>query len=174
MEVWLGRADEAQAMLRSVLGAGAEIVREESGRPRVVGGPDFNLSHSGDLAVLAVSGDRRVGIDVEQHRELDHLGMAGRVLLPSEYEVIAALPAADQPAAFFRYWTVKEAYVKVTGQGLSGLPGPEFVSDHLVVDGERWSVAELALPEGYSGAVVSPGPPFAVRQRAWPSVSSGS
>ncbi|MCP3804701.1 4'-phosphopantetheinyl transferase superfamily protein [Allokutzneria sp. A3M-2-11 16] len=166
MDVWLGPVGEARAMLRSVLGT-SEIIREKSGRPRVEGGPDFNLSHSGDLAALAVSWDRRVGVDVEQHRELDHLGMAARVLRPSEHAAIAALPADRQAEAFFRYWTVKEAYVKVTGQGLSGLPGPEYVSNSLIVDGELWSVAELVLPQGYSGAVVSPGPPFAVTLRTW-------
>ncbi|WP_086824680.1 4'-phosphopantetheinyl transferase superfamily protein [Allokutzneria sp. NRRL B-24872] len=166
MDVWLGPAGEARAMLHSVLGT-SEIVREESGRPRVVGGPDFNLSHSGEIAVLAVSWERRVGVDVERHRELDHLGMAARVLLPQEHARIAALPQRDQAAEFFRYWTVKEAYVKVTGQGLSGLPGPEYSAGALTVRGERWSVAELVLPQGYSGAVVSQGPPFAVRQRTW-------
>ncbi|WP_377851620.1 4'-phosphopantetheinyl transferase family protein [Allokutzneria oryzae] len=168
----------ARAMLRSVLAdhlgvapAEVEITRDESGRPRVDGGPDFNLSHSGELAALVVSGDRRVGADVERHRELDYLGMAERVFLPGEHALIAALPEAERSVAFFRYWTCKEACVKVLGEGLSALPGPELVFDTagaaLMRDGERWSVGELVLPEGYSGAVVSPGRPFRVVQRNW-------
>ncbi|MFB9902902.1 hypothetical protein [Allokutzneria oryzae] len=45
---------------------------------------DFTLSHSAELAALVISRSRRFCVDIERHREMDHLGMAERVLLPAE------------------------------------------------------------------------------------------
>ncbi|MFP5020614.1 4'-phosphopantetheinyl transferase family protein [Pseudonocardia phyllosphaerae] len=85
------------------------------GKPRVAGGgPEFSLTHSGQLVGVAVS-DEPVGLDVEQHRPLSALdGLAEHVL--SRAELAAGVPA---PADFLVTWTRKEALLKATGEGLS-------------------------------------------------------
>ena len=80
-------------------------------------GTFFNMSHSGDYAVLAVS-DSEVGIDIESLRR-KRISIAKRFFCSEEYEYILA--AGDEDAVnrrFLEYWTMKEAFVKYTGTGL--------------------------------------------------------
>lgn len=77
---------------------------------------DFNLSHSGKYAVLAV-GDKSVGIDVECAKK-DRIAVAKRFFCEEEYEEILNTPEPMRDSLFLEYWTMKEAYVKRTGKGL--------------------------------------------------------
>lgn len=80
---------------------------------------DFNLSHSGGLALLAVARSRAVGVDVEQVRpEVDTEGIARRFFSAVEVEALLGLPEPERVDAFFRCWTRKEAYIKACGEGL--------------------------------------------------------
>jgi 4'-phosphopantetheinyl transferase len=80
----------------------------------------FNLSHSGEIALYAVACERQIGIDIERLRPFSELEqIAKRFFSNREYEELRALSPSQQHDAFFRYWTLKEAYVKATGQGLS-------------------------------------------------------
>ena len=171
--------------LRGVLGAycgvsasTVRLARDSNGRPYVTvpSGPrsvDFNLSHSGDLALIAVARGRRVGVDVERVRELAHAGLAARVFTTNEAEVVASLDPGDQLKAFFRYWTCKEAYLKARGVGLSGLPGPEVrFSDRgpRMLDpscDQTWTVTELLPGCGYSAALVVRGGSASVSTFTW-------
>jgi 4'-phosphopantetheinyl transferase len=79
----------------------------------------FNLSHSRDLAVLAVSGAGPLGLDVEFiDRQVDIAGLAQTCLTPREAAVLDTLPEADRAARFFAFWTAKEARMKLTGEGM--------------------------------------------------------
>lgn len=92
-----------------------------SGKPRLADGGSvhFNLSHSGERAVLAIS-DREVGIDLECMRPIEHLDLATRYFHPREVEAIAGMSDEEgQHRAFFRVWTLKEAVVKALGDGLA-------------------------------------------------------
>jgi 4'-phosphopantetheinyl transferase len=83
-------------------------------------GIHFNASHSGSLAVYAVTLGAEVGIDVEELRPMtDRSVIAGRFFSAREAEALAALPLQFTDLAFFKCWTCKEAYIKATGQGLS-------------------------------------------------------
>ena len=115
-----------RARLRSLLGEhlgldprGLVFVQNEFGKPRLADHPSvhFSLSHSGDQAVLAVSEQREIGIDIERVRPIDHLDLARRYFHPNEVAAIEG--AGDQLLAFFRIWTLKEAIVKAIGKGLS-------------------------------------------------------
>ena len=97
--------------------------------PARLGGPRFNLSHAGDLAVLALVPDRDVGVDVERVRSRSAaLDIAARYWTPEEYAACLAFAPADgvsDPvveqafAAFWtRLWTRKEALVKGLGGGM--------------------------------------------------------
>lgn len=114
-----------RAILSRYLGQAPLEIRFECnphGKPYLAGGSAirFNLSHSHGLALVGVARGREVGVDVEQFRPgvLEH-GIAERFFSPREVAALRALPAGEQPAAFFRCWTRKEAYIKAKGRGLA-------------------------------------------------------
>lgn len=82
---------------------------------------EFNVSHSGEWAVIAIARGRRVGIDIEDaNRTIDVLALAERFFAPNERNAIRMLPTTEERAtAFFRVWTQKEAYIKGRSEGLS-------------------------------------------------------
>ncbi|HUG34074.1 MAG TPA: 4'-phosphopantetheinyl transferase superfamily protein [Anaerolineales bacterium] len=126
----------------------------------------FNLSHSGTFALLAVSPLHKVGIDVEQARlevEIESLGR--RFFSQSEYSELMVVPREQRVAAFYRYWTLKEAYIKAQGLGLS-LPLDSFdvsltskKSVNLKAtrpdpnEAYRWTLLSLEVDPDYAGAV---------------------
>ncbi|WEX10484.1 4'-phosphopantetheinyl transferase superfamily protein [Chelativorans sp. AA-79] len=126
----------------------------------------FNLSHSGGMAVLAVSDRYHVGVDVEQVLPLKE-DVAGHFFSPAEQRALSAMPPGDYLEAFYRCWTRKEAFVKAHGAGLS-LPLDAFdvsIDEReptlLRLDGDpaaplQWQLAEIALPRGFIGAVAAP------------------
>jgi len=84
---------------------------------------EFNLSHSRDVALLAVTTTLAVGIDVEVERKLeDPLRLARRSLPSEESEQLAALPEAARTGRFLALWTRMEARQKAVGQGIFGRP----------------------------------------------------
>ncbi|MGZ8219325.1 4'-phosphopantetheinyl transferase family protein [Methylomagnum sp.] len=122
----------AHAMVRHTLAAYLELPPRHLqfstnayGRPELLRGPGmpnlrFNLSHTRGLAALVVNLDHDCGIDVEaERRSSDLTALATSVLSPPELEAFRNLPESDRPHAFLRYWTLKEAYIKARGQGLS-------------------------------------------------------
>jgi 4'-phosphopantetheinyl transferase len=93
------------------------LVGEDRGRPGA--SVNFNVSHSGEIAVVAVA-ESPVGIDVEQIRTMpDADRLAARFFSPYEREVYRSLDPEARLSAFFRCWTRKEAFVKARGDGLS-------------------------------------------------------
>ncbi|ANE55775.1 4'-phosphopantetheinyl transferase superfamily protein [Methylomonas sp. DH-1] len=122
----------AHALVRQVLAAYLAIAPERLqfvanryGRPELVrepGMPDlrFNLSHARGLAALVVTRSVDCGIDVEARRELGDLAaMAGQVLTAAERDYLWRLPDTERNWAFLKLWTLKEAYIKAVGKGLS-------------------------------------------------------
>ena len=115
--------EAAYAMLQAVLCSGygipalPEISRTELGKPSFPAYPalHFSISHTRGLAVVLLS-DRTCGVDTERRRPLREK-VAARVFSPGEQ---AALQAAEDPDMLFtRLWTLKEAYVKAIGIGVS-------------------------------------------------------
>jgi len=79
----------------------------------------FNLSHSQDLGVFAISSHKCLGIDVEAIRaDFGGEDVAESHFAPAEFQELVSLPEAQRPQAFFNCWTRKEAYVKALGAGL--------------------------------------------------------
>ena len=81
------------------------------------GDVDFNISHAGSWVVCGI-GNSGMGIDVELVRERE-VPLAKAVLTAEEYRAWSGLPAEEQNSYFYRHWTLKEAYVKYLGVGLS-------------------------------------------------------
>lgn len=79
----------------------------------------FNLSHSNGLAILGITHGQEIGVDLEAINTRRNIqGIGERYFHPNEWQHIAAMPEADQPAAFFDNWACKEAIVKATGGGI--------------------------------------------------------
>ncbi|GIQ67604.1 hypothetical protein DUZ99_11065 [Xylanibacillus composti] len=93
----------------------------EYGKPEISGSNSyrFNLSHSGDWVVLFTTKDgSRIGIDVEQIGDM-LWQVAESVLTDRELSDLRGHAAEQQPAYFYRLWTMKESYIKALGTGLS-------------------------------------------------------
>jgi 4'-phosphopantetheinyl transferase len=88
------------------------------GKPKV-DGLEVSISHSGDWVALALTEVTPVGVDVEEVRDAEVDGLAGIAFSPAELTIFEQVPAADKKAAFFTYWSRKEAVVKATGKGMS-------------------------------------------------------
>ncbi|WP_232519254.1 4'-phosphopantetheinyl transferase family protein [Caballeronia insecticola] len=94
-----------------------------NGRPTLAhaDAPDFNVSHSGEYGLIAVSHERRVGVDIEAARAaFDWRELASSVLAERDRHEIDAMPEGAQSDAFFDCWTAKEAVLKAHGVGIGG------------------------------------------------------
>jgi 4'-phosphopantetheinyl transferase len=106
---------------------------------------DFNLAHSGDVALFAIA-RRTVGVDVESVREMaEVLTIARRFFSPRELAVLAGLEGDERQRGFFVAWTRKEAVMKATGAGLGALEETEVT----LAPGERPRV--VSAPGGGEG-----------------------
>ena len=86
----------------------------------------FNVSHSGEHALYAISPSCRLGVDIESlDRDIDYNSLASRFFTPRECAVLLRVPEPDRKRAFLSCWTRKEAVVKALGNGLS-LPLDQF------------------------------------------------
>jgi len=134
-----------------------------NGKPALAtGGPlGFSLSHSDDLAVVAVTSGCAVGVDVERERpDVSHESIGRQFFSQAEADALVALPPEERQAAFFRGWTRKEALVKMLGLGLAD-PVDTF-------DAARFTMTDLDLGAGYVGAVVVEGaPPLEITRWEW-------
>ncbi len=96
--------------------AGKPVISSQQGTAP----PHFNLSHSDNMALIAVSDNRPIGIDIERYRKgIDVAMLTQQYFAPGEARQILSLPDAEQAQAFLTCWTRKEAYLKATGSGLS-------------------------------------------------------
>lgn len=177
-DVHRNRYISCRAGLRALLSAyleeppwAIEFQYSKFGKPEILGLPDdlplrFNVSHCDDLAVVALTLQDRVGIDLERLRQLDDFdGLADMCFSLRELDVFYSVPPREKAEAFFNCWTRKEAFVKAIGEGLS-YPLKDF--DVTLRPGERselisirgsggqankWSVLDLRPLEGFVGAV---------------------
>jgi 4'-phosphopantetheinyl transferase len=167
-----------RVILGRYLNAPPEKIKFEyhaNGKPSLADGllqPElrFNLSHSEEIVLLAVTQKHEVGIDLEYLRSsLDAGKLANQFFSPSERIELEALPADKRLDSFFSGWTRKEAYLKARGEGMTHPLDHFSVSMDcdkpaklLDVKGDprelsRWSFHTLAPAPGYIGALVVEG-----------------
>jgi 4'-phosphopantetheinyl transferase len=177
----IGRALIRHALSRraAALPHGWRLVAGAHGRPEVdgpAGGPRlrFSLSHTAEVVACAVTVGDDVGLDVERvDADRADLAVARQLFAPAEFQALAALPAAARAARFFDYWTLKEAYVKACGRGLSvpldafwfalpPAPGAAIriaFAQALADDPARWRFDQRRLAGDHVLAVAVAGPP---------------
>jgi 4'-phosphopantetheinyl transferase len=140
----------------------------------------FNVSHSSDVALIAIGWRCELGVDVESTRgSANWQGIARRFFAPAEWQQVQQLPADLQHAGFYRVWTCKEAYLKGTGRGMS-LPlgrfavcaDPRLPLRLLHVEDEptepaRWHLHALYPADDFAAAVMWDGPATAVNCWTW-------
>lgn len=128
--------------------ASVELEIGERGKPRLPAGagPEFSLSHSGGLALVAVC-DRPLGIDVEAIRPRRNLvALAARALGADEAAAVRAASPAERPAVFHAAWVRREARLKCLGTGLGATPATTPVR-----------VEDLDVAPGYAAALAVAG-----------------
>lgn len=183
----------ARAELRRILGLYLDVepralcfVYGEHGKPGVVLDPSgrpaplsFNLSHSGTVGLVGVIFERpelQLGVDIEEARDgREFLSIAESFFAADEVAVFRRLPAREQPAAFYRAWTRKEAYLKAIGTGLSfsstafsiaygrDEPAALLRTTRDGDDARRWHMVDVPCPGGYAAAACWDGEPLTMR-----------
>ncbi len=180
-----------RAALRNILGIrigiapnGVRFDYGEYGRPYLTAegarsGPYFNVSHCRDLGCIAMGGRFDVGIDIEAVRQLNDLDqMTRRTLSAAEQRHFATIPLSDRLRTFFRYWTLKEALLKVLGVGLQwplreievdlGLEGRIMNMPAKIPARGRILLQELDLGNEYCGALATESPELPqIEYRNW-------
>ena len=163
----------SHAVMRTVLGrclgrpaAALRFDATPKGKPFIAGETlEFNLSHSGERALLAMTCGGAIGVDVEAVEATAAKAISGRFLSAAEHEALTALDDRLRVAAFFRCWARKESFIKAIGDGL-GFPLREFdvaiderAGNALVrcnvaaIRAGDWRVVSLAIDAGYAAAV---------------------
>jgi 4'-phosphopantetheinyl transferase len=174
----------AHAFKRQVLSRYADVApeawcfaRHPLGRPEIVGAAGlpplrFSLSHGARLATLAVTLTEDIGVDVEcATRAIPSPSFARRVFAEPEYRDWLAQPPEGRQSRFFEYWTLKEAYLKATGLGLS-IPTDRFAfrlgageeigiefGREMEDDPGNWSFRQFSPGAGHHAALAVRGPP---------------
>jgi 4'-phosphopantetheinyl transferase len=160
----------ARGYLRQILSGYLDLTPAEivfsygsQGKPAVEGNDlQFNLSHSGDRAVYAISAKFPVGIDLEYIHPLPATDLVDRFFSANEQAIFHHLPVSLQQAAFFHAWTQKEAYLKACGTGLSTPLDQIEVSIDPRTPAEIvsapiagiWQIQQLEIAPEYAGAIV--------------------
>ena len=160
----------ARAALRVLLGERAGVHPREvafthgpHGKPHVDGGPYFNLSHAGGIALVALAGAREVGIDVERTDRRSHAIL--RALTEREREALGERPGHLD---LMRVWCRKEALAKATGGGLRWAP-ERF--DTTAPSG--YVLEDLEVVRGYVAALALEGDaPYSISPRRMPSATA--
>lgn len=156
--------------------ASLQIQAAERGKPFLAEHPAirFNLSHSGSCALLAVTHNRELGVDIECLKpDRSSEDIVRRFFAPAEVAALMSTPPDQRVAAFFACWSRKEAYIKARGEGLHIALDSFEVSlgeDAALLHAEdkaRWSMYALQAPPGYAAALVVEGSAPTVRQLEW-------
>ncbi|HEV8380506.1 MAG TPA: 4'-phosphopantetheinyl transferase superfamily protein [Gemmatimonadales bacterium] len=132
----------------------------------------FNLAHSADLALIAIARDADIGVDVEcieGRGESSYADVARSFFSAREVDALSRVPSHLYDKAFFSCWTMKEAYVKGRGEGLT-IPLTSF-SVPITTDPApapvrcgRWSLFTLQPAPGYIGALAVSSPPYSAKR----------
>lgn len=175
------RFGHARIALRNILSRYVHVspgkikfIYSSTGKPEILesqnsAGVRFNLSHSGSFAMVGLILGRRIGVDVEQYRNMEFLEIARRFFSEQEYRDLRALAPEELAPCFFSCWTRKEALLKALGEGIGALLGRisvtvthgeaprlvEFAGDSGAL--RQWSLVDVNIRPNYAAAVAYEG-----------------
>ncbi len=159
---FVARRARLRQWLGAVVGRAPAALRfasNDHGKPRLIDGPPFSLSHSAGTMLLAIGSDE-VGCDIEWIDDaLDWAPLAATFFTLAERAALDALPADAARRAFFACWARKEAFVKALGLGLS-YPLDAFEvsvgeTAALLAGGAGWAMACGPAVAGHATAIVA-------------------
>ncbi|MCH5203897.1 MAG: 4'-phosphopantetheinyl transferase superfamily protein [Oscillospiraceae bacterium] len=125
-----------------------QVIRGEHGKPSLSEHPEvrYNISHADGIAAVVVS-EFECGIDCERIRAY-RPSVLKRCFCEEERSAVEAAPECEQNLMFFRLWTLKEAYVKALGRGLS-FPLREaafaFEGDDILTELSEWAFKQYII-----------------------------
>ena len=136
---------------------------------------EFNLSHSHDIALLAVTIEHPIGIDVEIMKDRDCHALSQRYFSPDEHKAWLSIPKDQQLHSFFHIWTQKEAVIKALGLGLAYpldaftvSASPPANLQHIASDqATHWSMHDFSPHPDYCAAIAIRCPIEKVRMMYW-------
>jgi 4'-phosphopantetheinyl transferase len=157
--------------LRIILGAYAgmrprrlRFARSVFGKPSLVNEEEacaeirFNMADSGDVALVAISRGREIGVDIERMTIGEDLSATAlRCFCGAELDLFRAAQPERRDEVFYTFWSRKEAYVKARGEGMSLVLRDIDVSSVPVTLDRRWTLEDLRVDPGYRGAVALEG-----------------
>lgn len=159
---------------------GKPDLTEETGAERFC----FNLSHSHEMALYALTRGREIGVDIEYFRpDVEVEKLADRFFSPREAAVLRALPQHLRKEGFFNCWTRKEAYIKAEGKGMSiplsafdvsltpGEPAALLRTENHPQETSRWSLQALNPAPGYAAALAVKGHNWQLKCWQWSPVT---
>jgi len=130
-------------------------------RPYIDSAVDFNISHSGNLVVCAGIMNGKVGVDIEQLRDIDIEQLKDEFC---EAEWVRILNHASPGSESYRLWTRKEAVLKATGKGMLGQASTiDTTAGVVMYEGETYYLHEVFVKEGYIVSVASNKPDEQIR-----------
>ena len=140
----------------------------------------FNLSHSGEWAIIVLALSTEVGIDIEQiDSDVSVEAVAERFFSYSEFEALQEVPLEQRTVAFFSAWTRKEAYLKARGESIANRLRnfsisidpeqiPLILTDLMYPSAAlRWRLYDLDITPGYSGALAAEGTMHQIHVMSW-------
>ena len=140
----------------------------------------FNLSHSHEMALYALTRGREIGVDIEHFRpDVEVEKLAERFFSPREEAVLRALPEPLRKEGFFNCWTRKEAYIKAEGKGMSiplsafdvslapGEPAALLRTENHSKETSRWALQALNPAPSYAAALAVKGHDWELKCWQW-------
>ena len=141
---------------------------------------NFNLSHSGSMALFAITRNMEIGVDVERVRsDFEYEEIAKRFFSVNEVATLLMIPTEKRLEAFYNCWTRKEAYIKAHGKGLSlpldsfdvsfapGEPPMLLITKDEPQERSFWTLLDLKPGPGYTGALAVKGTGCRFRYWEW-------
>lgn len=133
-----------------------QLQEDAYSKPHFPGAPHFNISHSGNYVLCAMSSSGVIGVDVEHVHPVE-VGDFEKCFTGQEWTVIHN--DVEPLQAFFRFWTRKEAVMKADGRGMHiELLSFEVINDQVLLDGRYWHLQELRLADDYCAHLATPEP----------------
>ncbi|SDE78974.1 4'-phosphopantetheinyl transferase [Pricia antarctica] len=139
----------------------------------------FNISHSGNMIVMAFARNCEIGVDIEKIKDdFDVIDIAHHFFSPDEIQTLKALPEQEQVYGFYRCWTRKESFIKAKGSGLS-FPLTSFSvsldvdyaellrTDWDSTEKKEWQLFTFTTTKDYLGALSVKGNVESIRQMKW-------
>lgn len=141
-----------------------DLAYSPEAKPYLPNGPEFNISHSGNRVVCALSRNGRIGIDIEYIKPLSFDDFQTQF---TEREWLNIRNSPDPVASFYRFWTAKESLIKADGRGL-GIPLLDLdVTEYqpVSIDGATWNFQPLFHFQGYAAHLCTESPTPEIRLR---------